>query len=426
MSKLTLSKQENSFDTILEEYSRFVNNNKEVIPKIFAYVANYKTDFKDSEHVAAGFSFNKKIALIRVLGEAVERYCLDAYKPKPVYIDSIKNIHSSYLNPLSFAVFSRNQFKKASFRKFKIDKDTKFNWIKGISLTNNTPILVPDQLVVMNNENYNEKWILNPISTGAASGLDSDSTLYRGICEIVERDAFLISYLNKLPSPKIDLLSTENEKIKEILGIFDRYRLELIVLDITTDLNIPAYAAITLDKTNLGPAVSVGLKAGLDAEQAILGAIEESLMTRSWIRDKFIYKDPNYKRKNKISELIDRAHFWFPVSSIKALDFWLKDKVIKKVKIKKMELSANSLDLVINLLKQQSMEIIYVDITDKKLKRYGIKVVKMIIPQLQPLYLDERYPYLGGNRLYQAPVKMGFLKIAKQEDELNKVPHPFL
>ncbi len=72
------------------------------------------------------------------------------------------------------------------------------------------------------------------------------------------------------------------------------------------------------------------------------------------------------------------------------------------------------------------MEIVYVDISNNKLKKYGIKVVKVIIPQLQPLYLDERYPYLGGTRLYEVPIKLGFLKTAKQENELNKIPHPFL
>lgn len=436
MGKSILSKQENSLDTVLEEYSWFINNNKEVIPKIFrlplyndepkifSYVANYKTEFKDSEHVAGGFSFNKKVALVRVLGEAIERYCLDAHNPKPVYVGSIKNIPSFYLNPLSLTVFSQNQYKRASFKKFKIDKDTKFSWIKGVSLTSNTSLLVPDQLVVMNNQNYDEKWILNPISTGAASGLDLDSALYRGVCEIVERDAFLISYLNKLPSPKIDLLSIKNEKIKQVLRIFNNYKLELIVLDITTDLAIPAYAAITLDKTGLGPAVSVGLKAGFEVEQTIMGAIEESLMTRSWIRDKFIYNDPKYKRKNEISDLTDRAHFWFPLNSIKYLDFWLKSNKVKN--IKKMKLPGDKLNSVVQLLKQKNMEIVYVDISNNKLKKYGIKVVKVIIPQLQPLYLDERYPYLGGTRLYEVPIKMGFLKIAKQENELNKIPHPFL
>lgn len=49
-----------------------------------------------------------------------------------------------------------------------------------------------------------------------------------------------------------------------------------------------------------------------------------------------------------------------------------------------------------------------------------------IIPELQPLYLDERYPYFGSDRLYSVPVKLGYLKNPNNENTLNKFPHPFL
>jgi ribosomal protein S12 methylthiotransferase accessory factor len=56
----------------------------------------------------------------------------------------------------------------------------------------------------------------------------------------------------------------------------------------------------------------------------------------------------------------------------------------------------------------------------------GFRVVKVVIPNLHPLYLDEKHPYLGGKRLYDVPVKLGFLKNPRKEDEFNKISHPFL
>lgn len=268
--------------------------------------------------------------------------------------------------------------------------------------------------------------ILNPISTGAAAGLCLNNAIYRGICEIVERDAFMISYLNKLPVAKIDLLSIRNKTMHMILEIFHRYNLELVVLDITTDLGVPTFIALTLDSTGLGPAVSVGIKAGLDVIPCIIGAIEESLMTRSWLRDKFVYKNPDYKRKRKITDIVDRAHFWFPISSIKYLDFWLSGKKIKKIQRKKFSLPTNLLTTILRMLNEKDIEVVYVDITHPKIKKHGIVVVKVFIPKLQPLYLDERCSYLGGNRLYEVPVKLGFLKVPNPESQLNKIPHPFL
>lgn len=78
------------------------------------------------------------------------------------------------------------------------------------------------------------------------------------------------------------------------------------------------------------------------------------------------------------------------------------------------------------MLKEKDIEAVYVDITHPKIKKHGIVVVKVFIPKLQPLYLDECYPYLGGNRLYDVPVQLGFLKVPNQEFQLNKIAHPFL
>jgi len=77
-------------------------------------------------------------------------------------------------------------------------------------------------------------------------------------------------------------------------------------------------------------------------------------------------------------------------------------------------------------LGSKEYDVIYVDITAPKIGKYGVKVVKVIIPQLQPLHLDEKYPYLSFRRLYEAPVDMGVLTRAKTFNELNKIPHPFL
>lgn len=350
--KYSLKEEELSID-ILERYAEFVNNSKDIIlniqklpwyndePKIFSYLVTYKTKYRTDGNIASGFSFDKEMALIRVLGETAERYCLDNYSPRNVLTSSIKDIKFSHLDPLAIAAFSKNQLRKSSLKKYRVNKQTQFRWVKGISLSEDKTIFVPSQLITINNNKEENKLILNPISTGAAAGLSLNNALYRGICEIIERDGFMISYLNKLPVAKIDLLSIKNKTISKFLETFHRYNLELVVLDITTDLGVSTFTALTLDRTGLGPAVSVGIKAGLDVIPCIIGAIEESLMTRSWLRDKFVYKDPDYKGKGKITDIVDRAHFWFPINSIKYLDFWLGSKKIKKVQRKKSPPRAN-------------------------------------------------------------------------------------
>lgn len=434
-----MSDYSNKIDYAIEKGSQFINDNPKIVketykiisyndePKLYGYAVNFKdkyssVDNKDS--VAAGVSFNKKRALLKVLGETIERYSLGANNDKKFTYKSFNELvalNKSALSLENLILFSDKKLYISS-----LDKK-KFHWVEGKSLISNKKNLVPAQLIFVPYLYQNSESLLRfPMSTGAATGFSLEEALYRGICEIVERDAFIISYLNKLPSPEVDLSSMEDSVISDILHIFNRYKLEIAVFDLTTDLQIPAFAAITLDRTGFGPAVSVGLKAGFDIKETIIGAIEESLMVRSWIRDKFIYTDPDYKRRKEIISIEDRAHFWLPVFAIKHLDFWLKSKNLRKINMEDPKYSDGNLKKTVKLLKEKNMETIYVDITDKNIKRYGFVVVKVIIPKLHPLYLDERYPYLGGERLYNAPVKIGLLQSPKTESQLNKIPHPFL
>lgn len=426
-------------DVLIEKGSQFINDNPEIIkgvykdisynddPKLYSYAIYFRDKYsgaKNDDSVASGVSFNKKRALLKVLGETIERHSLSTNNNK-------KFIYKSYEELISDgeSVLNLNDIIQALDKRIRPQNAllTKLHWVEGKSLLSNKNILVPAQLIyVPYVYEHNEVLLQRSISTGAAAGSSIEEALYRGICEIVERDAFMISYLNMIPSPQIDLSSMRDKEFNSIIKTFKRYKLDLVVLDLTTDLEIPVFAAITLDRTGLGPAVSVGLKAGFNLRETIIGAIEESLMVRFGTRDEFAFKSQNYKEKNIISDIEDRANFWFPPSSIGYLNFWLKSKKFKKINIKYFDRKKNILTRIINMLKEKKMEPLYVDITDKNTRKYGFTVLKVIIPQLHPLYLDERYPYLGGNRLFDTPVKMGVLKKARLRNHLNKIPHPFL
>lgn len=441
MNRKGLGVQKNTFINILEKAAKFAIYNRNFIstistsplyndePKLFSYSGAYKTRFRENQKYdyASGVSFNKNRALMRVLGEGLERYCLDNFRPSVIFSSTVDKLRHFHLNPKEVSPFTEDQLRHSSFKKFRLNDRSSFNWTKGFSLTHNRQVLIPTQLISFAYDYLpHEPTIIPPISTGVAAGSSLQDVLLRAIYEAIERDSYMISYLNKLQSPKIRMDSINNKEIKKILSVFGRYRLELTVLDLTTDIKIPSFAALTIDATRLGPAVSIGLKAGFHYIESIIGAIEESLMTRAWIRDKFIYEQPHYRRKKDIIDIEDRAYFWFPVEMINHLDFWLKSENSKSISKQELKLESQDLERVISLLSEREMEILYVDITDPKIRKYGFRVVRVIIPQLQPVYLDERYPYLGKKRLYGVPVKMGFIQSPKKISQLNKIPHPFL
>ncbi|MBI2675426.1 MAG: YcaO-like family protein [Candidatus Aenigmarchaeota archaeon] len=397
-------------------------------PKICTFVANLCdtsvfSDCYKQDEITGGVSFDSKIAELRALAEAMERYCSAIYKEKDFVIAAHKDIERDAVNPVEFRKFSVKQLSRPQFKICRFDEKTEFRWTEAYSFFKRKNIMVPAQLVYVPYSFRKERIIRLPISTGSACGITYSGAIYRGLCEVVERDAFMIYYLNKMPAAEVDLEASENDAIGKLVSAYRRYRLEIRVFDITTDIQIPVFLGILVDRTGKGPAITVGAKAGLDAEKTIIGAMEEAYLTRPWIRELLLKPDERISERNELLDDIDkRGIFWSKRNMIKHLDFLLKSKETKSVNEYKKVGKKNMLEVCFSFLKK--MDVFFRDLTTPEIREIGFKVVKILIPQMHPLHLNEEYKYLGGERLYSVPETLGFHR--KRGGELNRIPHPFL
>lgn len=400
--------------------------------KFKAAVGSISKIYDGTDYVmsASGYSFSsEREALLKCLGEAAERFCLKAYKKKGLFWSSYERLSKTALNPALVTSFSDKQKRKREFKIFNYSSSSMFNWVKGYSLTSQKPVWVPVQLVYVSyKRETREKMIRFPLSSGAAGGGCLSAAICRGIYELVERDGFVIHYLNKLNSPRVDLDSLENFEVNKILGIMKQYRLEIYTFDLTTDLKIPSFLSVVVDRTGLGPSVSVGLKAHIDPFVAIIGSMQESLNTREWMRKEFENDPSHIERINpkSISTLRDRGIFWFPQDRIEKLDFWLKQKPCHNEYRGVKQAAGKQLIKLLRVFKKKGYDVIFTDITVPKIKKLGYRVVTVLIPQLQPLSLKEKYPYLGGRRLYDVPGILGLKDEKVYESTFHRFPHPFL
>ena len=68
-------------------------------------------------------------------------------------------------------------------------------------------------------------------------------------------------------------------------------------------------------------------------------------------------------------------------------------------------------------------EVAVIDLTSPDVFQMGMRVVRVLIPELVSLHGDHRYPFLGSRRIYDVPKMLGFKK--NTEGMLNPYPHPF-
>ncbi|MFH2032671.1 MAG: YcaO-like family protein [Bacteroidota bacterium] len=399
-------------------------------PKFFQYASEFKdisskTDGNIRSNRKAGGSsfFSEELALLKCLGETVERYSCTVYRSKNLIKGTFASLEGKALDLKSIVAFSENQRKHSYFDKFNFSESTPFTWVKGQSLISGKQILLPAQMIYYSYKfSKKERMIYVPISTGAAGGSCLASALVRGILEIVERDAFMISYLNQLHSPRVDLSKIKDIRVDYLKNVAKRYRLEWSVIDMTNDLEIPAIASVVIDKSGYGPAVLVGLKANLNPIDAIIGSFEEAINIRGWMRHTYEDDFEKYKNLNPkhIHNVEQRGMYWFPKKMIKQLDFWLENNLdfnIDRYKYFGKTMSHGKLlKILFSNLRKKGFDVFFTEVTVPEIKKLQYRVVKVIIPQLQPFYQSEYYPYLGGERLFKY----------SNGGSYNNVPHPFL
>lgn len=376
-------------------------------------IEKYSDGVKYEFSTASGISFNSRhLAMLKCLSEAAERFCLISYLDSSIINSKYKDLKEPALDP---SILDGNGI----YRKKKI------GWIKGFNLSENKKTLIPAQLIYMNYKIGRGITILpHPLmSTGAAGGFEHESTLLRAIYEVVERDAFMTSYLNRIKSPRIKLEGIRNKVIQSILDNCGRYKLKLFTFDITNDLGIPSFLTLLIDKTGLGPAVSCGAKSSMRQEEALVGSIVESFLTRPWIRGVMLKNKLRFSKiyPYDINSHLARALYWVSPTMLKHLSFWLNQR---PTRLNSFAFSGNSqeeLSKVKELFLRKNFEIFYADITLDMFRKLGYLVYKAVVPNLHPLYLNEKYRTIRIPRLKEVSAFFG-----KNKFSINKVSHPFL
>ncbi len=381
-------------------------------PKIFLYrcIFQSSTLFSDGVELinlsGTGCSYiNKNEAIIKCINEAVERYSLCIH-PTP-YIKIFKSSN----NDVSF------------IEKLSKNLNSKIGFIEGNDLITSNKTYIPAQMVFLNYQiKQGEAKFMNQTSSGTAAGFSHEETLLGAIYEIIERDTFLTCYLNKYPGYKIDTTTIKDSLTQNYINHTKAYGIDVNIIYLINDLNIPTILCILTDKSGFGPAVSIGLKCTPDINSGIRGALSEAMMIRYWMKVNLFLKMKNGSplKKTKIENVIDRAGYWTLPASIKKLNFLLNQKTVSLPKSENNLNVKEQLNKVIDHFKKIQKQLYYVNLTQPEFGETGHRVYKVITPSLQPLYMSEEKRFKKIKRIKEVA---NFLKVFEQ---INKIPHPLL
>lgn len=353
---------------------------------------------------ALGKGFSPFEAEERSIAEALERYC-SIYQGTELLIRG-KVGEVGGVRPNDILLYSQRQY--ASRKEWNIchsqlhwipdplEERAELSWAKASSMISEEEIWVPAGIAYMNFPFDTEPQFCSGDSNGCAAASTLDRAKLAALLELVERDAMAIWWYNRLRRPKIDLASCCSSRVQELAESFCDAELRLQVLDITTDLRIPAYVAVASAKNGTKPCL--GSAAHPSPAQAALGAMSEAAQVWFWS-----------SRGGGSDELKD----WLARASIDTHQYLTASGITEASRNGGMSVD-ESLEFCCARLEHAGIHPYYVNLTRPEV---GVPVVRAIAPGLRHFWAR-----FAPGRLYDVPVTLGFLDHPLKEDELNPVP----
>ncbi len=215
------------------------------------------------------------------IGEAVERYSA-TYVPDSLIVGRARELDDEAVAPESFALFHDRQHVDG-FPFVRFSDSTRLSWTTGISLADGRPILLPAQLVYLGSIQDKEPPIGYPTSNGLACGPTFVEAVLAGLFELVERDAMMIVWSNRLSLPRLcwrgdsDLGRVDSRS-------FAPSALRYTTIDTSAFFGIPATIGVVHGAPGELAALAIGAGCGRTVADAWRTSLAEGFSILRWLR----------------------------------------------------------------------------------------------------------------------------------------------
>jgi ribosomal protein S12 methylthiotransferase accessory factor len=244
-------------------------------------------------------------------------------------------------------------------------------------------------------------------SNGCAAGNTREEAIVQGFLELVERDAYAIWWYNRLRRPEVDLSEFDDSYIRDMKAQFADAGRRVWVLDVTSDLGVPTYVAIMHWMKNGHENIEFGSGAHFDRRIALLRALTElSQFLSIGMMGGGGGEKPSLDGVTPLR--LENYPFLLPAGQQVAIP-----EVGVMVPLDSVR---EQVEACIEIARRAGHDFIVLDQTRPDVE---VPVVRVIVPGLRHFY--RRF---GPGRLYDVPVKLGWLERPLAEGELTPfIPH---
>jgi oxazoline/thiazoline synthase len=232
----------------------------------------------------------------------------------------------------------------------------------------------------------------------------------QGLLELIERDAVALWWYNRLRRQAMDLETVDDAYVSALMRHYGELRRELWALDITSDIGVPTFVAISKRVDKAEEDIIYGFGAHLDPTVAVTRALTELNQALEAVPT---VGGPEPTRTYLGSQ--DAVRWWRTVTTSSA-GYLMPDPGAGPRGLRDFEnLASDDLLQDISTCKELAAKRgIDVLVLDQTRPDVAFPVVRVVAPGLRHFWAR-----FGPGRLYDVPLREGWLSRSLDEDELN-------
>lgn len=374
--------------------------------------------------------------------EGLERYAgLAARGREPRLVrslDDLRELGHPALDPREYGVYVDAFYDHGAPYYTRFTPGLPIPWVWGYSLRDRRALLVPERLVYYLGRNTGPNFT-EECSNGCAIGSCAEEAVLHGLLELIERDAFLLSWYGKLRLPEIDPDSCRSQATRFMVDRLRMIGYDVRLFDNRIDSPIPVVTGVAVRRDGQLGTLCFGAGSGFVPEDAVAAALCEfaSYVPSFEQRMRTSLREAQAMSKDYrlVKELRHHAMLYGLPEMARHADFLLADpdprpmaeiyRDWEQTRPRHRDLR-DDLQYCLDLCTRAGFDVIVVDQTPPDQRSAGLRTMCVIVPGLLPIDFGwHKQRVLHMPRLRTAPRRAGLRDDDLPVEEINFVPHPF-
>ncbi|MFI1801097.1 TOMM precursor leader peptide-binding protein [Streptomyces sp. NPDC020379] len=208
--------------------------------------------------------------------EGLERYAGMRPRRRPAVVASLRSLRErglTALDPRDCGLYAP-EFYAAQDRVLPFSESRALPWVWGHSLGDGHPVLMPEVLTYYHSAPLEDRFV-QECSNGCASGSTLTEAVHSALMELIERDAFLLTWYGRAALPEIDARTSRRPTTRHLVDRLALYGYRARFFDARITFPVPVVIAAAVREDGGTGALCFGAGASPDPESALAAALAE-------------------------------------------------------------------------------------------------------------------------------------------------------